>query len=157
VSKAGDALADRIFSELLELSALTDRIQHAWEMVKEKSDDFYLDSVALNLHSFYSGLERIFERVATSIDGNLPSGANWHQELLEQMGCEKTGNRPAVISMELKEKLESYRGFRHVVRNVYSYHLNPDKIKLLVENLPDTLMKTESALQAFADFLRNAD
>lgn len=68
MSKAGDALADRILSELLELSALTDRIQRAWEMV-----------------------------------------------------------------------------------------LNPDKIKLLVENLPDTLMETEAALRAFADFLRNAD
>jgi len=157
VSKAGDALAERILSELLELSALTDRVQRAWEMVKKKSDDFYLDSVALNLHSFYSGLERIFELVATSIDGNLPSGANWHQELLEQMASEKAGSRPAVISMELKGKLEGYRGFRHVVRNVYSYHLNPDKIKLLVENLPDTLMGTEAALRAFADFLRNAD
>lgn len=102
MSKAGDALADRILSELSELSALTDRVRRAWEMVVSRNDDFYLDSVALNLHGYYSGLERIFERIASSIDGNIPAGANWHQELLDQMSREIQGVRPAVISSELK-------------------------------------------------------
>lgn len=48
-------------------------------------DDYYLDSVALNLHGFYSGLERVFEKVASTIDGSVPSAANWHRELLNQM------------------------------------------------------------------------
>jgi uncharacterized protein YutE (UPF0331/DUF86 family) len=156
VSKAGDALADRILSELAELSSLTDRVRRAWETVVSRNDDFYLDSVALNLHGFYSGLERIFERIASSIDGNVPAGANWHQELLEQMSREIQGVRPAVISPDLKDKLEGYRGFRHVVRHVYSYHLNPAKIKSLVELFPETLKETDAALTAFAEFLRNA-
>ncbi len=88
MSKSGDALADRILSELSELSALTDRVRRAWETVVSRNDDFYLDSVALNLHGFYSGLERIFERIASSIDGNVPDGANRHQELLDQMSRE---------------------------------------------------------------------
>jgi hypothetical protein len=94
VSKAGDALADRILSELSELSALTDRVGRAWETVVSRNDDFYLDSVALNLHGFYSGLERIFERIASSIDRNVPAGANWHQELLDQMSREIQGVLP---------------------------------------------------------------
>jgi len=29
----------------------------------------YLDSAALNLHGFYSGLERLFELIARHVDG----------------------------------------------------------------------------------------
>ena len=45
---------------------------------------------------------------------------------------------------------------RHVVRHVYSYHLNPSKIKSLVEYFPETLKETDAALTAFAEFLKNA-
>jgi hypothetical protein len=41
------------------------RIETGWQRVRQSSDDYYLDGVALNLPSFYSGLERIFELVAT--------------------------------------------------------------------------------------------
>ena len=46
MSKAGDALADRILSELSELSALTDRVRRAWEMVVSRNDDFYLGTIS---------------------------------------------------------------------------------------------------------------
>jgi hypothetical protein len=45
-----------------------------------------LDGVALNLHSFYSGTERIFELIAANVDDILPKGENWHQALLKQNG-----------------------------------------------------------------------
>jgi len=47
-----------------------------------------LDGVALNLHGFYAGLERLFELIAAIVDGTVPQGANWHQILLEQMATE---------------------------------------------------------------------
>jgi hypothetical protein len=46
--------------------------------VKQSGDEFYLDSVALNLHSFYTALERVFELIATTIDQEKPQGENWH-------------------------------------------------------------------------------
>jgi len=113
---------------------------------------FISTAFALNLHGFYSGLEGIFERVASSIDGNVPAGANWHQELLDQMSREIQGVRPAVISPELKDKLEGYRGFRHVVRHVYSYHLNPAKIKSLVELFPKRSRKLMPRLRLLPNF-----
>lgn len=79
--------------------------------------------MALNLHGFYSGIERIFERLVETLDGNLPKGENWHQALLVQMSKEVTGIRPAVISLQTLKRLDEYRGFRHVVRNVYNFHL----------------------------------
>lgn len=109
---------------------MVERTLQAWDKAVKQDDDFYLDSVALNLHAFYSGLERIFEKLASTIDGVVPSTANGHQELLTQMQTEIPSVRPAVISSPLKEALEEYRGFRHVVRNAYTYRLKPEKLNL---------------------------
>jgi len=147
-------LAARIDTELSELRLVVERTLQAWSKAVEQDDDFYLDSVALNLHAFYSGLERIFEKLAAIVDGAVPSAANWHQELLVQMQTEIPSVRPAVISEPLKEALEEYRGFRHVVRNVYSYHLKPEKLKLLVDNLESTFKTASEELAAFGAFLK---
>ncbi len=57
-----------------------------------------LDGVALNLHGFYAGVERIFEEIAREIDGSLPAGPEWHRDLLLQMSAEVAGTRPPVIA-----------------------------------------------------------
>jgi hypothetical protein len=157
VKKEGVVLSARIQSELKDLSILTDRIKTAWQKARDTKDEFYLDSVALNLHGFYSGVERIFEKIASSIDGSVSSGLNWHQELLNQMAVEVPRIRPAVISVELKGSLEEYRGFRHVVRNVYTYRLAPDKLKPLVKDINKVWKKINKELSAFAKFLRDVE
>ena len=96
------------------------------------TDDYYLDAVALNLHGFYGGLERIFERIAAVVDGARPSGEHWHRTLLRQMAEELPGVRPAVISEATHELLDPYRGFRHVARNVYTFLLDPNRLERLV-------------------------
>jgi len=133
MNRAGAILAARISSELKELSEVVGRAEQGWKRAKKTNDDFYLDSVALNIHGFYSGLELIFEKIASAVDGNTPTGTTWHRDLLDQMYAEIPGVRPAVISVGLKDALDEYRGFRHVVRNVYTHHLSGEKIKTLIE------------------------
>jgi hypothetical protein len=91
-----------------------------------------------------------------AIDGAVPTAANWHQELLTQMQTEIPTLRPAIISYDLKEALEEYRGFRHVVRNVYTYHLKPEKLKLLVNNLEFTFNMASEELTGFGNFLKKS-
>lgn len=150
-------LSARIDTELSELRLVVDRTLQAWDKAAKQDDDFYLDSVALNLHAFYSGLERIFEKLASTIDRAVPTAANWHQELLTQMQTEIPSVRPAVISSQLKESLEEYRGFRHVVRNVYTYHLKPEKLKILVGNLENTFSLASGELTVFGEFLKRLE
>lgn len=149
-------LSARIDTELSELKLVVERTLEAWDKAVKQDDDFYLDSVALNLHAFYSGLERIFEKLASTIDGAVPTAANWHQELLAQMQTEIASLRPAIISYDLKEALEEYRGFRHVVRNVYTYHLKPEKLKSLVNNLEYTFKLASEELTGFGNFLKKS-
>jgi len=157
VSKIGAVLSGRIRDELSELAMVVDRAEQGWRRAKTQHDDFYLDGVALNLHGFYSGLEHVFEKIASLVDESIPTGANWHQELLRQMNIEVPGVRPAVISAELRTELEEYRGFRHIVRNVYTYQLNPEKLERLITMLRETLSRTERELLAFAKFLESAE
>ena len=146
-------LAMRIRDEPSELDRVSQRVAEGWNRALRNADDYYLDGVALNLHGCYGGLERIFELIATVIDGAKPKGENWHQALLNQMTAEVPGVRPAVISSATVESLDEYRGFRHVVRNVYSYNFEAAKIRRLVTNLPATLDPVRAELLAFACFL----
>ena len=148
-------LAERIRSELADLERLVARLQQGWAQRQRTHDDLYLDSVALNLHGFYAGLERLFELIATRVDGQLPQGPDWHQALLLQMSREWPAARPAVISDQTQNLLQDYRAFRHIVRNVYTLQFDPQKLHRLVEQAPAALSAARAELLAFAQFLQN--
>ena len=146
-------LAERIRQELGEISRVVTRTSEGWERARRSNDDYYLDSVALNLHGFYSGFERLFTQIAEVVEGDLPHGESWHQLLLRRRMTEVPMIRPAVISKETGAKLDDYRGFRHVVRNVYAYKFDPDKLEKLVRSVPDLFAQLKAELLAFASFL----
>ena len=147
------AVAGRIRQELTALESVADRAGGAWAEAVQSPGGYLVDAAALNLHGFYVGLERVFLIVAERIDVSVPSGAAWHQELLRQMAVDLPDIRPAVISEQLAAELDPYRGFRHVVRNVYAYVLDPHRVGELVEGLPSTLGRLRAELVAFADVL----
>jgi len=128
----------RIREELNGIERLVQRTLKAWDSARDASDDLYLDSVALNLHGVYSGIEKIFEMIAKDIDSSLPTGDSWHYDLLKQMATEIQQVRPAVIKMQTFSNLNEYRGFRHIVRNVYTYNISLKKLTPLVGDLQST-------------------
>lgn len=123
------------------------------EKARKSGDDDYWGGVALDLHGFYSGAEQIFEDIARTIDGDIPSAEEWHTKLLRQMAVEMGRLRPAVISAKTRQCLDEYRGFRHVVRNVYAFNLRPARLAELVNDAPGCLARLKSELLAFANFL----
>ncbi len=146
-------LAIRIRQELIDIEYTLKRAAAGLEKGKLDNDDLYLDGIALNLHGFYSGIERLLERIAVQVDGSLPQGANWHQSLLLQMADELPSVRPAVISDEVRQWLDEYRGFRHIVRNVYTYKFEPSRIERLTLNVLNLFDQLKNEMSAFADFL----
>jgi hypothetical protein len=150
-------LHGRIQDELEELGHVVKRIMAAWNGAKrnQKNASFYLDSVALNLHSFYSGLERILLLVAVNIDETEPAGGGWHRELLRQMTSEIAGLRPAVITRSMREELDEYLSFRHVIRNIYAFKLDVQKLDRLVGRLPDLFDRFKSEMDIFGSFLEH--
>jgi len=55
------------------------------DMNYEEPDLLQKTVMANILHSFYTGIEKIFERIAKEIDKNVPAGNKSHQELLNNM------------------------------------------------------------------------
>lgn len=147
------SVAARVRQEAAELDGVASRAIRAWALSQTAADDLLIDATALNLHGFYAGLERVFTLIAERVDASLPDGANWHQDLLRQMTTELPGVRAAVLSPDLFPALDRYRGFRHVVRNVYAYVLDPRLVSVLVEDLPSTSERVFAELEAFADSL----
>ncbi|RPI88493.1 MAG: hypothetical protein EHM41_01060 [Chloroflexi bacterium] len=145
----------RISQELENLDRVVKRAELS--MKKAQSDpldaDLFYDSVALNLHDFYAGLERLFQYIAVNVDKLVPSGSEWHRELLNQMALEIPGIRPAVLSNDVVEKLHEYLRFRHVVRNVYTFQFDPERLSRLVNNLQNIFSQTAQDLEDFSKFL----
>ena len=152
-------LIKRIRNGAPDLDLTTQKALRAWRMMKVSSDnqDLYLDSVALNLQSFYSGLERIFELIARGIDLRVPDGENWHLDLLRQMTSDLPDVRPAIISQKSAQRLDEYRRFRHLVRNVYTANLIPERMTSLLVNLPDLWRDVRAELLAYAELLQQIE
>jgi len=113
-------------------------------------------AMAAVLHSFYTGIENIFRRVAIELDGGPPGGDAWHRGLLEAM-VRPTDTRPAVISQEMRDRLHPYLQFRHFFRHAYAFQLRWERMAPLVHDTEDVLRSLESQLDAFSDFLSSED
>jgi hypothetical protein len=148
-------LAGRVRKELDDLERLVSRANRAIKAAEKHSQDtdLYVDSASLNLHDVYSGFERVFKQVAAIVDGNVPASPEWHRELLEQMGLDLPKVRPPVLSSTSIQSLDEYLRFRHVVRNVYTLSLDPERIERLVKNLDLIFDQLRQELLAFAAFL----
>ena len=148
-------LAGRIRKELEEIERLVSRANRAMSSARNNPQDadLYVDSASLNLHDVYSGLERLFKQIASIVDGNVPSSPEWHRELLQQMGLDLPKVRPPVLNSDSIERLDEYLRFRHVVRNVYTFSFDPERIGRLVKELKPAFDKVRQELLLFANFL----
>jgi len=110
-------------------------------------------ALATVLHSFYNGLENIFQLVAKRLDMGMPRGATWHRDLLAQM-AEARSHRTSVISITTARRLTEYLGFRHVFRHAYAFILDWRDLQVLVLPLADVWAQTKQELLAFLETLR---
>jgi hypothetical protein len=149
------ALASRIRTSLWDVEKSVERSLELSTKARTTGDDGYWDGVALNLHSFYTGIEHILEDIARTLENSMPSGSGWHADLLTQMSGEIEGVRPAVISRETRNRLDEFRGLRHVVRNVYAFNLRSARLDELIVDLPDCFQSVQGDLLNFAKFLES--
>jgi uncharacterized protein YutE (UPF0331/DUF86 family) len=111
------------------------------------------ESAALRLHNFYSGCERIFQLIAAEVNGFTPETFDWHKRLLSQVALDVKGVRPAVISRDTRQRLEELLRFRHVVRNIYGFELDPERVEKLVDVAVKVFPAFEDEINAFTAFL----
>ncbi len=135
--------------ELAMLRELLDSFRPLLEKVRASEPDYVeMSALAAMLHSFYTGIENIFKRVAEEIDDSLPSGLSSHAALLGLM-AQPTDLRPPVISDDLRLRLRYYLDFRHMFRHAYTTEVKWRKMSDLVLHCEETLDRLQTELEAF--------
>jgi hypothetical protein len=148
-------LANRIRETVSELEQVIARVERGIRAAKRHQDDvdLYIDAIALNLHDFYSGLERVFRQIGSIIDRSTPASEGWHRDLLNQMCLDLPTIRPRVLSEQTCAALEDFLRFRHIVRNVYAFRLDGDRVNQLAQKARALHDQIAAELHAFADYL----
>lgn len=110
------------------------------------------ESIANKLADVYRGIERIFERIANEVDGDIPRGSRWHKDLLEQMAKQRP-ERPPVISQEILPLLESLLKYRHKVNNIYTDELIYENTEEHAKSIEKLFHNFSNDLNLFIDSL----
>jgi hypothetical protein len=118
------------------------------QLASKEPGQIELLAVAAILHSFYTGIENIFRRIALEIDRSPPDTSYWHKDLLDSMASINS-SRKAVISGKLKDQLSEYLAFRHTFRHLYSFQLDWKKMKHLALNIQVIYGQFESEIKEF--------
>ncbi len=152
-SQIAGLIAD-IKQERERIKALVSELKELLSEIEGKPDTVNLRAISSILHDYYTGIEKIFSRIALEMEGELPKGENWHRQLLERMAVEIEKERPPVISKELEIKLDEYLRFRHLFRHSYGFLLQWEKCEKLAQNLQKCHKQFASELLEFLSFLR---
>lgn len=142
----------------LELSNLERLIEETKMLPTDTPENILIVRGAASiLHDFYSSIEKIFERIALNLDGDLPRGEDWHVQLLHRMSTSVPDVRPPVITPDLESNLSEYLRFRHVFRNVYGFELKWHRLRELVDDMPGVYSELRSQIDVILSFLVDLD
>lgn len=86
-----------------------ERTRRDLEMRRDDVSDTATYALSLLLMNYYSGTEKIFQRIAILLGGFSTASDRWHAQLLEDMTLELPGIRPAVVSRDTAEELGQLR------------------------------------------------
>lgn len=146
-------LTTQVILEIGLIERLFASYGEVWQSIGNRPpNNVELLALSAILHSFYSGLENIFQMVAKNLDGNVPQGERWHRQLLRQM-TEVTERRGVVISHSTEQRLLSYLGFRHLFRHAYSFDLEWDELVKLTQPMAEVWAQIKNDLNAFLESL----
>ena len=145
----------RIAVEIREELTKLDVLYAEWRGVDSDAGmpSLFLRGKASIFHDFYCGAERIFKKIAAELNGGVPAGESWHQELLNDMKLDLPRLRPAVISTETHKLLLDFLSFRHKFRNIYGFELELDKVADIERKFPKVHTEFKADLEKFLIFV----
>jgi len=90
-----------------------------------------LSAIGAGMHHCYSGMENVIKRILKARNISLPQTSSSHKDLLD------VAKEHGIISEELLDRLDKFRGFRHFFIHAYGIMLNIDELMPLANELPD--------------------
>lgn len=86
-------------------------------------------AIAMYMVNLYRAIEKILELIARELKVSVPTGKDWHSQLLKLFAEPATEGLPVLVSSDIAEPLKAYRGFRSVVQNAYAMRLRWEALK----------------------------
>ncbi len=152
-----EALKQQVEDELRAMDEAVQAIHRVAQRMPHPTDMDLVVAAGKYLDDFYNGAERTFERICVWLEGSIPSGEDWHKQLLEHMTEGVAGVRFPLLDEDLAKRLEEFLKFRHRFRHRYGYELVWDKMLPLVEEAPKVLSDLKTALERFFAGLGSED
>jgi hypothetical protein len=81
-----EKVVSQVTFELEQIDQLLAAYADLWVRVQQQAPDLVeMTALASVLHSFYTGLENIFLSIVKGLESGVPTGTQWHRDLLVQM------------------------------------------------------------------------
>lgn len=140
---------EKIELEISRISDLIDKSSVLLSKCKTAAPDFIeLNAIGSILHSYYNGIENIFNMIYKASYGQTLAGTMWHSDLFKNM-FEETKEHKAILPQEIMAPLKEYLGFRHVFRHAYGYDLDWSKLEPLFFGLTDNWKAVKEGFTKF--------
>jgi len=129
-----------------EISIEKEYIEKTLRLLEEALDRSERSAIELSaigsfLHHCYTGMENILKRILRFRNVEIPGTASSHKDLLNVAVDEH------IISQELSDQLDKYRGFRHFFIHAYGVLLEEEELQPLAANLPEVWNQFEQEVE----------
>lgn len=131
---------------LKDLSSLKNNLS------SNKIDNTQKAAMGTFLMNFYVGVENIIKRISKEYYQYTPKGDSWHKELLDLSHNPPQGKNP-VFDKNIVDRLNPYRGFRHLFVSGYGFKLRIDLMTSLINNIEPIWIDIKSDVEKFWDNL----
>jgi len=118
----------------------------------DKIDNTQKAAIGTFLMNFYVGVENIVKRISKEYYQTMPKGNSWHKELLNLSYAPPQGKDP-IFSQNIVNRLNPYRGFRHLFVSGYGFKLRLELMTSLINNIEFLWTDIKKAVEEFWDKL----
>jgi hypothetical protein len=142
-------LKTKLLFEISQIDRLIDESKPLLDLCKSKTPSHIeMSAAALLLHSFYLGIENVLVLIFKGYNEKVIEGAKWHIEILDKAFISNK-NRKQIFREELKESLDGYLKFRHLIRHTYSYQLEWSRMENLIKGIESAWKEVKENLNEF--------
>jgi len=110
--------------------------------------------LGVDLHSYYTTIEGLIERIVGALEGRTLEGPSTHIETIRHATRSLPQIRPAIFDAQRRESLDELRRFRHFFRHAYALSLRHAKLRRVLDLFPALHADLEADLSQFADFVQ---
>ena len=128
--------------------ALKELITVKNNLIPGKIDNTQKAAIGTFLMNFYVGIENVIKRISKVYYQKIPQGHSWHKELLDLSYKPPQGKVP-IFDESIVDRLNPYRGFRHVFVSGYGFKLRIELMTSLINNVDSLWLDIKKSIDEF--------